>query len=653
MASDPDPTTDLRQIRNIGIIAHIDAGKTTTTERILYYTGEIHRMGDVDKGNTTTDYLEEERERGITIVAAAITCHWKDADGPADHDQHHRHARPRRLHGRGRAVAARPRRRGRRSSRPSRGSRPRARPSGGRRPSTTCRGSASSTRWTASAPSSSGSSRRSRSGCSRATRSRVQIPIGAGPEGTMGEFKGLIDLIAMKALYYKTEDLGSTITETEIPEDLRPDAELWREKMLNALADMDETFTEAFMAHLEGAELTDERDRRGAAAGDADRPGPAGALRLELQVRRRPAPARRGRRLSAQPARQAAGRRPPPQEGDRDRRASPSPDEPFCGPGLQDHQRRARRPLVRADLLGPAQVGQPGLQPGQGQEGESARGSTTSGPTTASRSTEAVAGDIVGIVGLKDSVTGDTLCDAAHPILLERIEFPETVISMSIEPVSSADKGKLADTLAALAREDPTFTFKVNEETGQTLISGMGELHLEILKNRMTRDFKLKVHVGRPRVSYRETIKQAVKRVEGTCIRQTGGSGLYAKVTIDLEPETQPKGAPVLHFVNKLKGGVIPAEFIPAIEAGLREEAKSGGRTGYPAGRPQGHAGRRRDPRRRLQRPGLSLRRLRRPAQGRRRRPGRCCSSRSCGSRSSLPRTTWATSPPTSPAAGP
>src|SRR5207302_3280422 len=147
---------------------------------------------------------------------------------------------------------------------------------------------------------------------------------------------------------------------------------------------------------------------------------------------------------------------------------------------------------------------------------------------------------------------------------------------------SSADKGKLAETLNALTREDPTFQFRVNEETGQTLISGMGELHLEILKNRMIRDFKLKVHVGRPRVSYRETIKRAVKRIEGSCIRQTGGAGLYAKITIDLEPERQPKGAPVLHFVKKLKGGTIPSEFLPAIEAGLREEAKSGGRTGYP-----------------------------------------------------------------------
>ena len=161
---------------------------------------------------------------------------------------------------------------------------------------------------------------------------------------------------------------------------------------------------------------------------------------------------------------------------------------------------------------------------------------------------EAYAGDIVGVVGLKDSYTGDTLCDAANPVLLEKIEFPETVISMSIEPVNSADKGKLADTLASLGREDPTFIYKVNEETGQTLISGMGELHMEILKNRMTNDYKLKVHVGRPRVSYRETIRKNVKGVVGSCIRQTGGSGLFARVKIDLEHEVQPKGGPTLVF---------------------------------------------------------------------------------------------------------
>ena len=188
----------------------------------------------------------------------------------------------------------------------------------------------------------------------------VQIPIGAGPEGTMGEFKGLIDLIAMKALYYKTEDMGSTITETEIPEDLLPGAELWREKMLNSLADKDEIFTEVFMAHLEGAELAGERDHRGAAARDADRPGPPGSVRLELALRRRAAAAGRGRRVLAEPARQAAGDGPSSQEGDRDL-AQAEPRRTVLRAGVQDHQRCARRPVVRAGLLGPAQVGQPGV----------------------------------------------------------------------------------------------------------------------------------------------------------------------------------------------------------------------------------------------------------------------------------------------------
>ena len=201
---------------------------------------------------------------------------------------------------------------------------------------------------------------------------------------------------------------------------------------------------------------------------------------------------------------------------------------------------------------------------------------------------------------------------------------------MSIEPVSSADKGKLADTLAALAREDPTFAYKVNEETGQTLISGMGELHLEILKNRMTRDYKLKVHVGRPAGQLPRDDQEG--RQEGRRGRASARPAARASTPRSRStssPRPSPRGRRCSHFVNKLKGGVIPAEFIPAIEAGLREEAKSGGRTGYPAGRPQGHARRRRHPRRRLQRAGLPLRRLRRPAQGRRRRPARSCSSRS------------------------
>ena len=578
MASDPDQT-DLRQIRNIGIIAHIDAGKTTTTERILYYTGEIHRMGDVDKGNTTTDYLEEERERGITIVAAAITCRWKDAHGqpitiniidtPGHVDFTAEVERSLRvLDG---AVVIFSAVEGVEAQ--------------------------SETVWRQAAkyhvPRLCFINKMDRIGAEfervykeieeRLLESHpipIQIPIGAGPEGTMGEFQGLIDLIAMKALHFQTEDLGSTLTVAEIPDELRLDAEAWRETMLNSLSAFDETFAEEYMAHLDGAELSEAMIhaalRRATLTGRAQ-PVLCGSSFKYVGVQRL---------LDAVAAYLPSPLDRPPIVGHHPKKGTelarkPSPAEPFSGLVFKiTNDAHGDLSFVRI-YSGSLKAGTRVYNPGKDKKENCSRLYHIRADDR-EQINVAGTGDIVGIVGLKDSVTGDTLCDAAHPILLERIEFPETVISMSIEPVSSADKGKLADTLNALAREDPTFTFKVNEETGQTLISGMGELHLEILKNRMTRDYNLKVHVGRPRVSYRETIKKAVRRVEGTCIRQTGGSGLYAKITIDLEPEAQPKGAPVLHFVNKLKGGVIPSEFIPAIEAGLREEAKSGGRTGYP-----------------------------------------------------------------------
>src|SRR5512135_1654340 len=574
-SSDPG---HLQSIRNIGIIAHIDAGKTTTTERILYYTGEIHRMGDVDKGSTTTDYLDEERERGITIVAAAITCHWKDAAGrpitiniidtPGHVDFTAEVERSlRALDG---AIVIFSAVEGVEAQ--------------------------SETVWRQATkyhvPRICFINKMDRIGAEFgrvydeiAARLEshpipVQIPIGAGPEGTMGEFKGLIDLIAMRALYYKTEDLGSVVTEAEIPAELRPDAELWREKMLNALSDFDEAFTEVYMAHLEGAELTAEPIvaalRRATLTGRAQ-PVLCGSSFKYVGVQRL---------LDAVAAYLPSPLDRPPVVGHHPKKGTeikrkPDRDEPFCGLVFKiTNDQHGDLSFVRI-YSGELKAGTRVYNPGKEKKEICSRLYHIRADER-ERVEVASAGDIVGVVGLKESVTGDTLCDAAHPILLERIEFPETVISMSIEPVSSADKGKLADTLAALAREDPTFAYKVNEETGQTLISGMGELHLEILKNRMIRDYSLKVHVGRPRVSYRETIKHAVKRVQGTCIRQTGGAGLYAKLTIDLGPEPQPKGAPVLALVNKLKGGVIPSEFLPAIEAGLREEAKSGGRTGFP-----------------------------------------------------------------------
>ncbi len=578
MGSDPSER-DLRSIRNIGIIAHIDAGKTTTTERVLYYTGAIHRMGDVDKGNTTTDYLDEERERGITIVAAAITCTWKDAEGrpltiniidtPGHVDFTAEVERSLRvLDG---AVVVFSAVEGVEAQ--------------------------SETVWRQAAkyrvPRICFINKMDRIGSEfervyheiedRLLESHpipVQIPIGAGPEGTMGEFEGLIDLIAMKALYYKTEDMGSSITETAIPEELLPGAELWREKMLNSLADKDETFTEVFMANLEGADLPASEItaalRRVTLTGQAH-PVLCGSSLRYVGVQRL---------LDAVASYLPSPLDKPPVIGHHPKKGTeiarkPSPDEPFCGLVFKiTSDAHGDLSFVRV-YSGRLKSGSRVYNPGKDKKENCSRLYHIRADDR-EQITEAIAGDIAGIVGLKDSVTGDTLCDGAHPILLERIEFPETVMSMSIEPVSSADKGKLAETLGALAREDPTFTFRVNEETGQTLISGMGELHLEILKNRMTRDYKLNVHVGRPRVSYRETIKKAVKKVEGSCIRQTGGSGLYAKVWIEVEPETQPKGAPVLHFATRLKGGVIPAEFLPSIEMGLREEAKSGGRTGYP-----------------------------------------------------------------------
>jgi elongation factor G len=578
MGSDPSER-DLRAIRNIGIIAHIDAGKTTTTERVLYYTGAIHRMGDVDKGNTTTDYLDEERERGITIVAAAITCTWKDSAGqpltiniidtPGHVDFTAEVERSLRvLDGAVVVFSA---------------------VEGVEAQSETVWRQATKYR----VPRICFINKMDRIGSEfervyheieeRLLESHpipVQIPIGAGPERTMGEFEGLIDLIAMKALYYKTEDMGSTITEVEIPEDLLPGAELWREKMLNSLADKDEVFTEVFMANLEGAELPDGEIiaalRRVTLTGQAH-PVLCGSSLRYVGVQRL---------LDAVAAYLPSPLDKPAVTGHHPKKGTeiardPSPDEPFCGLVFKiTSDAHGDLSFIRV-YSGRLKSGSRVFNPGKDKKENCSRLYHIRADDR-EQITEAIAGDIAGIVGLKDSVTGDTLCDGAHPILLERIEFPETVMSMSIEPVSSADKGKLAETLGALAREDPTFTFRVNEETGQTLISGMGELHLEILKNRMTRDFKLNVHVGRPRVSYRETIKKAVKKVEGSCIRQTGGSGLYAKVWIDIEPETQPKGAPVLHFVSRLKGGVIPAEFLTSIEMGLREEAKSGGRTGFP-----------------------------------------------------------------------
>jgi len=577
MDNDDQPSA-LASIRNIGIVAHIDAGKTTTTERILYYAGETHRMGDVDKGNTVTDYLEEERDRGITIVAAAISCAWKQRSGepvtvnlidtPGHVDFTAEVERSLRvLDG---AVVIFSGVEGVEAQ--------------------------SETVWRQAdkykVPRVCFINKMDRVG---AEFERVVdeiedrlgghplpiiLPIGAGPEGTMGAFTGLIDLIERKALHYKTEDLGSTITEMPIPEESEAAVDRWRERLFDQLSAFDEPFAERYMAHLEGEPLAPEAIRaaiRRATLTGRAQPVLCGSSFKYVGVQRLldavvdylPSP------LEVPPV---LGHHPKTGE---EMERPPDPKAPFAGLVFKIvYDAHGDLSFVRV-YSGTLKANSRPFNPGKNKKENCSRLYRIRADDRV-QIKEAPAGNIVGVVGLKESVTGDTLCDASHPILLERIEFPETVISMSIEPVSSADKNKLAEALRGLSREDPTFSYRFDEETGETLISGMGELHLEIIKNKMLRDLKLQVRVGKPRVSYRETIKRAVKGVGGQCIRQTGGQGLYAKVTIELEPETQPKGGPTIRFVNRAKPNEVPPEFVKAVEQAIREDAKSGGVTGYP-----------------------------------------------------------------------
>ena len=443
----------------------------------------------------------------------------------------------------------------------------------------------------------------------------VQIPIGAGPEGTMGEFKGLIDLIRMRALYYKTEDLGSTITEAEIPDDIRPDAELWRERMLNALADFDEPFAEAYMHHLDGAELA-EADiiaglRRATLTGRAQ-PVLCGSSFKYVGVQRL---------LDAVAAYLPSPLDRPPVVGHHPKKGTelvrkPDPAEPFCGLVFKiTNDQHGDLSFVRI-YSGVLKSGTRVYNPGKDKKENCSRLYHIRADERV-KIEETQAGDIVGVVGLKDSVTGDTLCDASHPILLEKIEFPETVISMSIEPVSSADKGKLADTLAALAREDPTFSYKVNEETGQTLISGMGELHMEILKNRMTRDYKLKVHVGRPARQLPRDDQEARQEDPGDLRPPDRRHGPLRQGHDRPRARDPAQGGPDAPLREQAQGRRDPQRVHPLDRGGPPRGGEVGRPDELPAGRPEGHAHRRRDPRRRLERPGLPLRRLRRLAQGR------------------------------------
>jgi elongation factor G len=567
------------RIRNIGIVAHIDAGKTTTTERILYYTGFSHKMGDVDDGTTVTDFDPEEAKRGITIYSAAITCRWKnDALGLPEHTiniidtpghvdftaEVERSLRV--LDG---ALVIFSAMEGVEAQ--------------------------SETVWRQAdkygVPRICFINKMDRTGADfertfdqiirrlGAHPVALQIPIGAGPPSDPSGLSGVIDLIEMKALYFDSASKGRAVNVAEIPEGEQTRAAEWRRKLLEAVALLDDAIMETYLSTDDVPAEQIHRLLRLATLHGQLQPTFCGASLdyigvqplLDAVVRYLPSP------LDRPPV---EGEHPNPKKRDKLRESRKcSPKEPFCGLVFKIvADQHADLYFVRV-YSGVLKSGSRALNPRTDKKELISQLWRVQADSREKLETDQVeAGDIVGVVGPKDSVTGDTLCDNHHPILLERIVFPETVISMAIEPETNAERKKLADVLARLARQDPTFTAKISEETGQTIISGMGELHLEILRERIQRDFGLKVRVHKPRVSYRESVRKAVE-AEGTCHRQTAGESHYAKVHIRLEPSA---GSEAVSVVNTLKPDRLPEALLTVLEQTLRDEAQAGGLFGHP-----------------------------------------------------------------------
>jgi elongation factor G len=551
----------LERTRNIGIIAHIDAGKTTTTERVLFYTGRTHRMGNVDEGTTVTDWMEQERERGITITAAAITCFWRDhqiniIDTPGHIDFTAEVQRSLRVLDGGivvfDAVA-------------------------GVEPQ-------SETVWRQAdryrVPRICFVNKMDRTGADfwrtivmiqdrlEANPVAVQVPI-----GIEGSFRGIVDLIRMEAIIY-TDDLGTRLDTTEIPEELKEGAARRRERLVEQVAETDEALT---VKYLEGGKISEDELRR--------------ALRratLDLKL----VPVFCGaalRNKGVQPVLDAVVYYLP----------SPLDVPPIVGVNPATGKEESRvadeaEPLAALvfKIVSDPYVGRLAyfrVYSGRLDSGKAVLNSTRGRKERIGRLLRMYAnhreeiagvpaGDIGAVLGLKGTFTGETLCNRRHPIVLESIKFPEPVISVAIEPRTQADQDKMAGALARLAEEDPTFQVRVDENTGQTLISGMGELHLEVLVDRMLREFRVSANVGKPQVAYRETITQSA-RAEGRFIRQTGGRGQYGHVWLEIEPLEKGKG---FEFEDRTAGGVIPKEFIPAVEQGVKEAMESGVLAGYP-----------------------------------------------------------------------
>ncbi len=552
----------LKRTRNIGIMAHIDAGKTTTTERILYYTGRVHKMGETHEGAAVMDWMEQEQERGITITSAATTCQWRDhriniIDTPGHVDFTVEVERSLRVLDGAIALFC---------------------SVGGVEPQ-------SETVWRQAdkykVPRIAYVNKMDRMGADfyrvvKMMRDRlganaipVQLPI-----GTEDEFKGVIDLISMKSIIYE-DDLGINFHEEEIAEDYQELAAEKREQLLEALAEEDDEF---MMKYLEDEDISEEEIMEALRQATLDVniiPVLCGSAfknkgvqpLLDAIVDFLPSP------LDV-----------PPVEG-----IDPDTEEKVTVGANDDEPFAALAFKIMADpyvgklaffrvYSGKLEAGSYVYNTSSGKKERIGRILQMHANHREERDV-VYAGDLAAAVGLKNTSTGDTICAEDRPVVLESMEFPEPVISVAIEPKSQADQDKLGEALQRLAEEDPTFQVKTDEETGQTIIKGMGELHLEVIVDRLLREFKVDANIGKPRVSYRETITKTVTDVEGKFIRQSGGRGQYGHVVLDIEPQKQGEG---FEFEDEIVGGAIPKEYIPAVEKGIKEAMENGVKAGYP-----------------------------------------------------------------------
>ncbi len=561
-------TTPIERYRNIGVMAHIDAGKTTTTERILFYTGVSHKIGEVHHGAAVMDWMEQEQERGITITSAATTCFWSGMDGQFDEHRINIIDTPghvdftieverslRVLDGAVTVLCA----------------------VGGVEPQT-------ETVWRQGdkygVPRMIFVNKMDRAGADYlrvvdqvaerlgASPVPIQLPIGAEEK-----FDGVIDLVKMQALYWDESDLGVTFEARDIPQELEAEALFWRDKMIEAAAEGDEQLLDKFLGD---GELSREEIRRGlrirtlsgeivvVTCGSAFKNKGVQAL-LDAVVEYMPSPV-------DVPA--ISGMNEDDTQGER----HADDKEPFAALAFKILTDSFVGNLTFFRVYsGVLNSGDTIYNPVKGKKERIGR-ILQMHSNDRKEIKEVRAGDIAAAVGLKDVTTGDTLCDTAHKITLERMEFPEPVISVAVEPRTKQDQEKMGTAMQKLAKEDPSFRIHTDDESGQTIISGMGELHLDIIVERMRREFGVEANVGKPQVAYRETIRKSVEQ-EGKFVRQSGGRGQYGHVYLRIEPLPAGEG---YEFINAIVGGVVPREYIPAVDRGIQEQMENGVVAGYP-----------------------------------------------------------------------